>query len=146
MAGVHEPINDPLRRRDEVIDDSETGDPSVERASLQTRQLRGAMFQTLFGTLNGVYTMEFDHKPSEDDIREALCVRVTRDCRQFRKRGGSTELSAWHGGWTCEGIGIFSTDIWSTSRNKRARHLGRACVSVRTPTNSGSRTWNGVAY
>ena len=118
----------------------------LEVASLQTRQLRGAMSQTLFGAVNGVYTLECDHMPSEDAIREALCVRVIRDCSQFQKRGNSTELSAWHGGWTCEGIGIFSTDIWSTSCNRRARHLGRACVNVRTRSNSGSRTWNGVAY
>jgi hypothetical protein len=129
-----------------VIDESAKGDRIIEVASLQAPQLKGAMFQTLFGTLNGIYTLECDHMPSEDDIRESLCVRVIRDCRQFQKGGGSTELSAWHGGWTCEGMGIFSTDIWSTSCNRRARHLGRACVNVRTPANSGSRTWNGVAY
>jgi len=98
-----------------VIDESAKGDRIIEVASLQAPQLKGAMFQTLFGTLNGIYTLECDHMPSEDDIRESLCVRVIRDCRQFQKGGGSTELSAWHGGWTCEGMGIFSTDIWSTS-------------------------------
>ena len=128
------------------MDESVEDDRLVEVATLHTRQLRGAMFQTLFGTLKGVYTFECDHMSSEDDIRDALCARVTRDCRQFQKRGSSTELNAWHGGWTCEGMGIFSADIWSTSCSRRARHLGRACVNVRTPANNGSRTWNGMAY
>jgi hypothetical protein len=108
-------------------------------------QFRGETFQTVFGNLNGVYTWECDHVPSEDTIRELLYHRVVRDCRQFGKRNRCTELTAWHGGWTCEGIGIFSADIWTTSWSKRTRHLGRACVKVQTPKNSGSRTWNGVA-
>jgi hypothetical protein len=128
------------------MDESKGDNDLVEVASPPTRELRGAMFQTLFGNLNGVYTMECDQMPSEDEIRAAVSDRVTRDCKHFQKRGGSTELNAWHGGWTCEGVGIFSSDIWSTSRNRRSRHLGRACVKVRTPTNSGSRTWSGVAY
>jgi hypothetical protein len=116
-----------------------------ERENLDVAQLSGEMFHTVFGNLNGVYTWECDRVPSEDKIREGLCLRVIHDCRQFRKHDRCTELTAWHGGWTCEGIGIFSADIWSTSWSKRTRHLGRACVKVRTPTNSGSRTWNGMA-
>ena len=111
----------------------------------ETPQLSGAMSHTVFGSLNGVYTLECDHVPSEEEIREALRRRVIRDCGRSRNRDRHAELTAWHGGWTCEGIGIFSADISSTSTNKRTRHLGRACVNVRTPTNSGSRTWNGVA-
>lgn len=111
----------------------------------ETSQLSGAMSHTVFGSLNGVYTLECDHVPSEEEIREALGLRVIRDCGRSRKRYRHPVLTAWHGGWTCEGIGIFSADICSTSTNERTRHLGRACVNVRTPTNSGSRTWNGVA-
>lgn len=104
------------------------------------------MSHTLFGNLNGVYTLDCDNVPSESEIRDALRLRVMRDCRRSGKRGRDAVLTAWHGGWTREGIGIFSADICGTSGNKPARHLGRACVNVRTPSNSGSRTWNGVAY
>jgi hypothetical protein len=115
------------------------------RKNLDAAQLSGEMFHTVFGNLNGVYTWDCDHVPSEDKIREGLRLRVMHDCRHFRKHDRSTELTEWHGGWTCEGIGIFSADIWSTSWSKRPRHLGRACVKVTTSTNCGSRTWNGVA-
>ena len=103
------------------------------------------MFQTVFGNLNGAYTWDCDHVPSENEVREELSFRVIRDCRRFRKASRGTVLAGWHGGWTCEGIGIFSADILHISWTKRARHLGRACVKVRLPANSGSRTWNGVA-
>jgi hypothetical protein len=106
----------------------------------------GAMSHTVFGTLDGVYTLECDDVPSEDEIREALRLRVIRDCGGSGTRDRDTELTAWHGGWTREDIGIFSAEICSTSMNKGTRHLGRAYVNVRTPTHSGSRTWNGVAY
>jgi hypothetical protein len=118
---------------------------SFEFGALEIPQLSGEMFHTVFGNLNGVYTWECDDVPSEDTIRVELCRRVIRDCQQFRPRDRSTELTSWHGGWTCEGVGLFSADIWSTSWGKRRRHIGRACVKVWTPTHSVSRTWNGVA-
>jgi hypothetical protein len=129
------------RSRGEFIADASAS----ELESPETPQLGGAMSRTVFGSLNGVYTLECDHVPSEEEIREALRRQVIRDCGRSRKRDRHAVLTAWHGGWTCEGIGIFSADICSTSTNERTRHLGRACVNVRTPTNSGSRTWNGVA-
>jgi hypothetical protein len=112
--------------------------------TLESLQLGGAMSRTLFGNLNGVYTLECEQVPSEEEICQALRLRVHRDCGQLRDRD-DTELAAWHGGWTCEGIGIFSADIWCRRSGQRARHLGRACVKVQTPRNSGSRTWNGIA-
>jgi hypothetical protein len=140
------------RRQDEVnqqIDRSRRKSLTDARASelgtLEAQQLSGGMSHTVFGKLNGVYTLECDHAPSEGEIREALRLRVIRDCERSRKRDPSIALTAWHGGWTYEGMGIFSADICSTSTNKRTRYLGRACVNVRTPTNFGSRTWNGVA-
>jgi hypothetical protein len=121
-------------------------DQHFDHSRFDTRQWSGAMSHTVFGNLNGVYTLECDDVPSEGELREALRLRVIRDCRQSSKGDRDTVLTAWHGGWTCEGIGIFSADICSTSMSKRTRHLGKACVNVRTSTNSGSRTWNGVAY
>jgi hypothetical protein len=139
VTGEREPPIDRSRGgRSAIPQPSESENPEVS-------QFRGEMFHTLFGNLNGVYTWECDHVPSEDAIRDLLCLRVVRDCGHFGKRNRCAELAAWHGGWTREGIGIFSADIWTTSRRKRARHLGHACVRVRTPNNSGSRTWNGVA-
>ena len=113
--------------------------------TLETPQFSGEMFQTVLGNLQGVYTWECDHFPSEEEIREGMCVRVIRDCSKFRKRDRCTELTEWRGGWTREGIGIFTTDVRSTSSGNRTRHLGRATVMVRTPKNTGSRTWNGIA-
>ena len=112
---------------------------------LEPLQLGGAMSRTLFGNLNGVYTLECEQVPSEEEIRQALRLRVQRDSRQYRDRGVNADLAAWHGGWTCEGIGIFSADIWCSRSGERTRHLGRACVNVQTLKNSGSRMWNGIA-
>jgi hypothetical protein len=131
----------PNRSRANAFADAFTSDLD----SPETPQLTGAMSHSVFGSLNGVYTLECEYLPSEEEILEALRLRVVRDCGRSRKRDCHTILTAWHGGWTCEGIGIFSAAICSTSTNERTRHLGRACVNVRTPTNSGSRTWNGVA-
>jgi hypothetical protein len=115
------------------------------RAKDERRRWSGAMSHTLFGHLNGVYTLYCDDIPSEGEIQNALRLRVLRDCRRSGHRDRDTVLTAWHGGWTREGMGIFSADICSTSRDKCTRHLGSACVNVRTPRDSGSRTWNGVA-
>jgi hypothetical protein len=117
----------------------------TEWGALKADRLSGEMFQTVLGHLQGVYTWECDHFPSEDEILEGMCVRVARDCARFRKRDRCTELTGWHGGWTREGIGIFTTDVRSRSFDNRTRHLGRATVMVRTPRNSGSKTWNGIA-
>ena len=103
------------------------------------------MFQTVLGSLRGVYTWECDHVPSEEEVREGMCVRVTHDCKKFRARDRCTQISEWHGGFTREGVGVFATDIWSTSQGSRTRHVGSASVIVRTPSDTGSRTWNGVA-
>jgi hypothetical protein len=118
---------------------------SFELGPLEIPQLSGEMFHTVFGNLHGVYTWECDEVPPENIIRVGLCRRVIRDCDQLRPRDRSTELTSWHGGWTCEGVGLFSADIWGTTRGKRRRHIGSACVKVWTPTRSVSRTWNGVA-
>jgi hypothetical protein len=118
---------------------------SVERETVEAPQFNGEMFQTVLGNLQGVYTWECDHFPSEEEIRESMCVRVIRDCSKLRKRDRCTELTEWRGGWTREGIGIFTTEVYSTSIGNRTRHLGRASVMVRTPKNTGSRTWNGIA-
>jgi hypothetical protein len=127
------------REKDEV-------DQSLARQRFETRQWTGAMSHTIFGQLDGVYTFECDHVPSEGEIREALRLRVVRDCRQTGKLDRDTVLTAWHGGWTREGIGVISADIFGSKKNKHSRHLGKACVNVRTLRNFGSRTWNGVAY
>ena len=119
--------------------------PSSDWEPFESPQFSGEMFPTVFGNLQGVYTWDCDHVPSEEEIREGMFLRVSRDCKQLRKSERCTELTTWHGGWTCEDIGIFTTDVWSTSRSRRTRRLGRASVIVRTPGNSGSRTWNGVA-
>ena len=68
----------------------------------------------------GVYTWECDHVPSEEEVREGLCVRVARDCKKLRARAHDrcTQISEWHGGFTREGVGLFATDIWSTSQGK----------------------------
>jgi hypothetical protein len=118
---------------------------STEWERIELPRFIGEMLQTVLGHLRGVYTWECDHFPSEEEVREGMCVRVIRDCSRCRKHDRGTELTEWHGGWTREGIGIFATDVRSTSRRNRTRHLGRATVMVRTPQNSGSRTWNGVA-
>jgi hypothetical protein len=114
------------RAKDEV-------DELLDHSRPETRKWSGAMSHTLFGNLNGVYTLDCDDIPSEDEIRDALRIQVMRDCRRSGKRDRDTVLTAWHGGWTREGVGIFSADILRTSRDKRTRHLGRACVNVRTP-------------
>jgi hypothetical protein len=108
-------------------------------------QFSGEMFQTVLGNLRGVYTWECDHVPSEAEVREGMCLRVVRDCQRFRNRDRCTQLSEWRGGFTREGVGVFATDIWSTSREKRTRHVGSASVIVHTPADTGSHTWNGVA-
>jgi hypothetical protein len=72
------------------------------------------MSHTVFGTLDGVYTPEHDVVPSEDEIREALRLRVIRDCRRSGTRDRDTVLTAWHGAGHGEGIGIFSAEICST--------------------------------
>jgi hypothetical protein len=118
---------------------------TAERERIEPPQFSGEMFQTVLGHLKGVYTWECDHFPSEEEVREGMCVRVIRDCSRFRRRDRCTELTEWHGGWTREGIGIFTTDVRSSSFDNRTQHLGRATVMVRTPRNSGSRTWNGIA-
>jgi hypothetical protein len=127
-------------RRDESL-----ASDSTELEQLVTPRFSGEMFQTALGHLQGIYTWECDHFPSEDEIREGMCVRVVRDCSRYRKRDRCTELTGWHGGRTREGIGIFTTDVRSRSFDNRTRQLGRATVRVRTPGNSGSRTWNGIA-
>lgn len=118
---------------------------SAEWETLELPEFGGEMFQTLLGHLQGVYTWECDHFPSEEEVREGMCVRVVRDCSKFRQRDRCTELTGWHGGWTREGIGIFTSDVRSTSSDNRSRYRGRATVMVRTPRNHGSRTWNGIA-
>ena len=118
---------------------------SSARETFDPPQFSGEMFKNVFGNLRGAYTWDCDHVPSEEEIREGMCLRVIRDCKQLPKHDRCTELTAWHGGWTYEGIGIFTTEVWSTSRSKRTRRLGRASVMVRPPVNHGSRTWNGVA-
>ena len=118
---------------------------SRTQTQLNGRRSSREMFRTVLGHLQGVYTWECDHFPSEEEIREGMCVRVVRDCSRLRRRDRCTEVSGWHGGWTREGIGIFTTDVRSTSLGNRTRRLGRATVMVRTPRNSGSRTWNGIA-
>ena len=109
----------------------------AEPETFETPHFTGEMFQTVFGHLQGDYVWECDHMPSEEAIREGMCVRVVRDCKQFRKHDCCTELTVWHGGWTREGVGIFTTDLQSTSRRRRTRHLGQARVIVRTPLNHG---------
>jgi len=108
-------------------------------------EFRGEMFEAVLGHLKGVYTWECDHFPSEDEIREGMTLQVIRDCSRFRSRDRCTELTGWHGGWTREGLGIFTTDVRDTSFGNRSRHVGRATVMVYTPENAGSRTWNGIA-
>jgi hypothetical protein len=120
-------------------------DDLAEDSGLESRHWRGAMSHTLFGHLNGVYTLDCDDVPTEGEIRDALRLQVIQDCGRPEARDRRTTLTAWHGGWTREGIGIFCADICATSKNKATRHLGRACVNVRTAKNTGSRTWNGVA-
>jgi hypothetical protein len=143
-------VIDPISRSElnPLIERTEDRCPVIHQPlvpkNLEVPQFEGEMFQTVFGHLNGAYTWDCDHVPSENEVREGLSLRVIRDCRRFRKGARATEIAAWHGGWTCEGIGIFSADI-CTSWRRRTRHLGRACVKVRMPANSGSRTWNGVA-
>jgi hypothetical protein len=91
-----------------------------DHARSETRQWSGAMSHTLFGNLNGVYTLSCDDVPSEGEIREALHLRVVRDCGRPGKQDRDTVLTAWHGGWTREGIGIFSADICGSSRKNCA--------------------------
>ena len=117
----------------------------AEKTLVSSSELSGEMFQTVLGHVQGVYTWDCDHFPSEEEIREGMCVRVIRDCSRLRTRHRGTELTGWHGGWTHEGIGIFTTDVRSSSSGHRTRRLGRATVLVRTPENSGSKTWNGIA-
>lgn len=139
-------VNDEIR---EIPGNSGVGSSADARPSesntLESRQLSGAISQTLFGKLNAVYTLECERIPSEEEICRALRLRVNRDCGKLQDHDYNAELTSWHGGWTCEGIGIFSAEISCTRLDKRTRHLGRACVKVRTCMNSGSRTWNGVA-
>ncbi len=134
-------VHDALPSRDAAIADIRPSEPTT----LHSLQLDGAMSRTLFGNLNGVYTLECEQIPSEEEICHALRLRVHRDSGPSRDIDHNTELGAWHGGWTCEGIGIFSADIWSSKSGQRTRHLGRACVKVQTLRNHGSRTWNGIA-
>ena len=117
----------------------------AERTLVPSSEFSGEMFQTVLGHVQGVYTWECDHFPSEEEIREGMCVRVIRDCSRLRTRHRCTELTGWHGGWTPEGIGIFTTDVRSSSSARGTRRVGRATVLVRTPENSGSKTWNGIA-
>jgi hypothetical protein len=134
------------KRENDVDAETDGGSTDLsEWEDVSTPQFRGEMFQTVFGGLRGVYTWECDHVPSEDEVREGMCVRVVRDCRRLRSRDRCTQLSEWHGGFTPEGVGVFATDIWSTSEERRTRHVGSASVIVRTPSDTGSRTWNGVA-
>ena len=113
--------------------------------AVATPQFSGEMFQTVLGGLRGVYTWECDHIPTEDEVREGMCLRVVRDCRKFRSRDRCTQLSEWHGGFTREGLGVFATDIWSTSPDNRTGYLGSARVIVHTPSSSASHAWNGMA-
>ena len=117
----------------------------LEPNTLEQLRMGGAMSRSLFGNLNGMYTLECEQVPSEEEICQALRLRIDHDYGQFREREDKTELAAWHGGWTCEGIGIFSADIWCQRSGQRARHLGRACVKVETHKHSGSRGWSGIA-
>ena len=142
---VHTKMEEGVRQRSVRDPRGVLQDPdSAEWETLESPHLSGEMFRTVLGHLQGVYTWECDHFPSEEEIREGMCVRVVRDCSRFGRRDRCTELSGWHGGWTREGIGIFTTDVRSTSLGNRTRRLGRATVMVRTPRNSGSRTWNGI--
>ncbi len=118
---------------------------STEWEAVATPQFNGEMFETAFGGLRGVYIWECDHHPSDDEVCEGMCVRVVRDCRRFHALDRCTQLSEWHGRFTPEGIGIFATDIWSTSPERRTRHVGSASVIVRTPATPGSRRCEGVA-
>jgi hypothetical protein len=129
---------DPGRRSTELAD-------LEEWPAIAVPELGGEMFLTVFGHLQGVYTWECGHVPSEDEIREALSVRVVRDASGFRRRDRCTELTGWHGGWTPEGTGIFTTDFRSTSFGRRTRHLGRATVTLHTPNSAGSSAKKGVA-
>ncbi len=54
--------------------------------TLESLQLGGAMSRTLFGNLNGVYILECEQVPSEEEICQALRLRVHRDCGQLRDR------------------------------------------------------------
>jgi len=136
---------------DLVTEQDQTGDRGAEDARFADRELlessrfNGEMVQTVFGNLHGAYTWECDHVPSEEEIREGLCLRVVHDCSKLRTNDRLTKLTDWHGGWTREGLGIFSTEVWSTSRGKRTRRRGSAAVLVRTPDATGSHTWNGIA-
>jgi hypothetical protein len=123
-------LTEPGRRSTESTD-------SVAGPAIAVPELGGEMFLTVFGHLQGVYTWECGHVPSEGEIREALAVRVVRDASGFRRRHRCTELTGWHGGWTAEGTGIFTTDFRSTSFSRRTRHLGRATVTVHTPNSAG---------
>ena len=124
--------------------DRSHGTPT-EWEAVATPQFDGEMFTTVFGGLRGVYTWECDHLPSVEEVREGMCVRVARDCRRVRTRDRCTQLSEWHGGFTPEGIGVFATDIWSTSPGRRTRHVGSASVIVRTPWTTGSRSCTAAA-
>lgn len=97
---------------------------SAEWEVVASPEFSGEMFQTVLGHLQGVFTWECDHFPSEEEIHEGMCVRVIRDCSRFRKRDRCTELTGWHGGWTSEGIGssrrtfaaphsAIALDIWA---------------------------------
>jgi hypothetical protein len=97
-------------------------------------QFSGEMFETLLGNLRGTYTWECDHVPTEDEVREGMCLRVARDCRRLRRRERCTGLTEWHGGFSREGVGVFATDIVGTSSSSRTWRLGRASVIDRTPS------------
>lgn len=90
---------------------ADAGRRSTELADLEecpaiaVPELGGEMFLTVFGHLQGVYTWECGHVPSEVEIREALSVRVVRDASGIRRRDRCAELTGWHGGWTAEGPG-----------------------------------------
>ena len=51
---------------------------STEWEAVATPQFDGEMFTTAFGGLRGIYTWECDHLPSEEEVREGMCVRVAR--------------------------------------------------------------------
>jgi hypothetical protein len=72
--------------------DRSHGTPT-EWEAVATPQFDGEMFTTVFGGLRGVYTWECDHLPSEEEVREGMCVRVARDCRRVRTRDRCTQLS-----------------------------------------------------
>jgi hypothetical protein len=67
-------------------------DGSSAHSRFETRQWSGAMSRTLFGHLNDVYTLDCDDSPSEGGIREALRLRVMRDCGQSGHRVRDTVL------------------------------------------------------